>query len=278
MLKLPIHLATLLLLVSATQGQSATQHPSTDPWEIIALTDQPSVTLELPALNTVRGSIFEVRPVLLVRCQENELEVFVSAGFVLQAEDQVVTPVRIQWGAQAPTETRWNRSTDSTSAFVSDPRAFLRQLVSHPDVRLEIHPSAKAPHVIRFNARGLERHIPKIDAACPLNAKGDERDSIPDQVYSEQIVDRRPDIVSALPLDYPQALRLAGLQGRVIVQAVIDTLGRAEPASLKIVQRPYPGFEESARDYVLHAVFQPARVKGRAVRVRLSIPIDYKIN
>jgi len=278
MLKLPIPLATLLLLVSAAQGQSATQRPSTDPWEVIELTDQPSVTLELSALNTLRASVFEIRPVLVVRCQQNELEAFVSAGLVLQSDDKVVTPVRIQWGTQAPDETRWNRATDSTSAFVSDPRAFLQQLVSNPDVRLEIHPSDKPPHVIRFNARGLERHMPAIDAACPLKAKGEERDSIADQVYSEQIVDKRPDIVSALPLDYPQALRLAGLQGRVIVQAVIDTMGRAEPASLKIVERPYPGFEASARDYVLHAVFRPARVKGRAVRVLVRIPIDYKVN
>jgi TonB family protein len=213
-----------------------------------------------------------------VRCQENELDVFVSAGLVLQSDDKVVTPVRIQWGTQAPEETRWNRATDSTAAFVPDPRAFLRQLVSNPDVRLEIHPSDKPPHVIRFNARGLERHMPTIDTACPLKAKGEDRDSIPDQVYSEQTVDKRPQIVFAPPLDYPRVLRQAGLQGRVIVQAVIDTLGRAEPTSLKIVERPYPGFEESARDYVLDAVFRPARVKGRAVRVLVSIPIEYKIN
>ena len=278
MLTVPIPIAMLLLVVSGARGQRANQQPSTDPWEVTELTDQPSVTLELPALSTVRGSVFEVRPVLVVRCHGTLLAVFVAAGVVLQSDDKVVTPVRLQWGTQAAEEMRWNRSTDSTSAFAPDPRAFLRQLVSNSDLRLEIRPSGKSPLVIRFNARGLERHMPTVAAGCPLKAEGEGRDSISDQVYPEHTVDKRPDIVSAPPLDYPRLLRQAGLQGRVIVQAVIDTLGRAEPASLRILERSSPGFEDSARDYVLHAVFRPARVKGRAVRVLVSIPIDYRIN
>ena len=61
------------------------------------------------------------------------------------------------------------------------------------------------------------------------------------------------------------------------MQAVIDTLGRAEPASLKVIARPNTAFDQSARAYVLHAVFRPARVKGRAVRVLIKVPIDYRI-
>jgi len=83
--------------------------------------------------------------------------------------------------------------------------------------------------------------------------------------------------VSAPPLEYPTALRYAGVQGRVRVQAVIDTLGRAEPASVKIVARPNTAFDESARAYVLHAMFRPARVKGRAVRVLITVPVNYRI-
>jgi len=273
---LPIPIAMLLLLPgSVAHGQRATRPPSTDPWEVTELTNRPTVTLELQALNTLTGSgsgsVFKVRPVLVVRCQEHELEVFVSTGSILGADDNVMTPVRIQWGTRAPEDTRWNRSTDSTSAFAPDPMGFLPQLLSNPDLRLEIRPSAGSPQLIRFNARGLERHMLQIDGACP--SKG----SIPDQVYREEMVDDRPEIVSAPALEYPPLLRAAGLQGRVSVQAVIDTLGRAEPASLKIVERPSTGFEQSARDYVLHTVFRPARVKGRAVRVLVRVPVDYRI-
>jgi hypothetical protein len=164
--KLPISIA-MLLLVSPAQAQRMTRPPSVDPWEVTELTNQPTLTMELAALNTVRTSVFEVRPVLLVRCREHELDVFVSAGSVLDAGDNGLTPVGVQLGTRAPGETLWNRSTDSTSAFAPDPRTFLRQLVSSPELRLEIHPSHGSPQVIRFNARGLERHMPQVEAACP---------------------------------------------------------------------------------------------------------------
>src|SRR6266487_3136410 len=267
-----------LLLPSSASAQRATRPASTDPWEVTELTNRPSLTLELPALNTVRAAraaAFEVRPVLVVRCQDRELDVFVAAGSVLESDDNVMTPVRMQRGSEAPSESRWSRSTDSTSAFAPDPRAVLRQLASNPDLRLEIRPSGKSAQLIRFNARGLERHMAQVDAACPPGGNGDGRAT--DQVYSEATVDEPAEIVSAPPLDYPPALRHAGLQGRVTVQVVIDTLGRAEPASLKVIARPNTAFDESARAYVLHAVFRPARVKGRAVRVLINVPVDYRI-
>ena len=280
---LRISIATLLL-ASAAHAQRATRPASTDPWEVTELTNRPSLTLELPALNTVRAAraaAFEVRPVLLVRCQDRQLDVFVSTGSVLDADDMVMTPVRIQWGSggsggsAAPTDSRWSRSTDSTSAFAPDPRGLLRQLASNPDLRLEIHPSGKSAELIHFNARGLERHMSQIEAACPPGGNGEGRAL--DQVYAEVAVDERAEIVSAPPLEYPLALRHAGLQGRVTVQAVIDTLGRAEPASVKVVARPNTAFDESARAYVLHAMFRPARVKGRAVRVLITVPVNYRI-
>jgi len=114
-----------------------------------------------------------------------------------------------------------------------------------------------------------------VAAACPPGGKGDGRAA--DQVNAEATVDERAAIVSAQPLEYPPARRQAGLQGRVTVQAVIDTFGRAEPTSLKIIARPNTAFDQSARAYVLHAVFRPARVKGRAVRVLIRVPVDYRI-
>ena|SRR5437867_1336425 len=279
---LRISIATLLLASSA-HAQRATRPASTDPWEVTELTNRPSVTLELPALNTVRAAraaraaVFDVRPVLVVRCQDRELDVFVATGSILDSDDKVMTPVRIQWGSETPAEGRWSRSTDSMSAFAPDPRALLRQLASNPDLRLEIRPSGKSAQLIRFNARGLERHMSQVDAACPLGGTGDGHGSVADQVYSEASVDEPAAIVTAPPLEYPPALRRAGLQGRVTVQAVIDTLGRAEPASLKVIARPNTAFDQSARAYVLHAVFRPARVKGRAVRVLIKVPVDYRI-
>src|SRR3989454_4837471 len=195
-----ISIATLLLASSA-HAQGATRPASTDPWEVTEVANRPSLTLDLPALNTVRAAAraaaFEVRPVLIVRCQDRELDVFVAAGSFLESDDNVMTPVRMQWGSEAPppAESRWSRSTDSTSAFAPDPRALLRQLASHPDLRLEIRPSGKSPQLIRFNARGLERHMAQVDAACPPGGDGGGRGA--DEVHSEATGGEPAGVVSA---------------------------------------------------------------------------------
>jgi TonB family protein len=98
-----------------------------------------------------------------------------------------------------------------------------------------------------------------------------------DTVCLELEVDERPSVLSAEPVAYPEGLRQARVEGRVTVQAVIDTTGRAEPNSVKILQSPDPGFERSAKNFVLRSRFRPARVRGRAVRVLVNVPIDYRL-
>jgi periplasmic protein TonB len=97
------------------------------------------------------------------------------------------------------------------------------------------------------------------------------------EVFLEAIVEEKPSVLSGPPPQYPELLRQAGIQGRVMVQAIIDTTGRAEGTSIKIVSSPNPGFDPPAKNYVLKALFRPARVHGRAVRVLINIPIDFKI-
>jgi len=99
----------------------------------------------------------------------------------------------------------------------------------------------------------------------------------PDQVYPVSGVQVLPAFLSGPTLVYPDLLRQAGVQGRVIVQAVIDTMGHAEPWSVKIIESPNEGFNEPARNYILGALFQAARVQGRAVRVLVNLPIDFSI-
>jgi protein TonB len=102
---------------------------------------------------------------------------------------------------------------------------------------------------------------------------------VPDagQVFAESVVEERPELLTRPPLQYPDLLRQAGVQGRVLVQAIIDTSGRAEPASVKVVQSPNPGFDQPAKNMILKSLFRPARVHGRAVRVLISLPIDFTI-
>jgi protein TonB len=94
-------------------------------------------------------------------------------------------------------------------------------------------------------------------------------------VYAETVVDERPALLSAPPPPYPEILKQAGITGRVLLGAIVDTTGRVEPNSIKIIKSPNPGFDVPARSWVLQALFRPARVHGQAVRVHVTLPIDY---
>ena len=91
------------------------------------------------------------------------------------------------------------------------------------------------------------------------------------------VVEEPPALLSAPRLPYPEPLRSAGITGRVVVQAVVDTTGRAEPASIVVIASANPGFDAAARSYVQSATFRPGRVHGRAVRIQVRVPIQFAL-
>jgi periplasmic protein TonB len=97
------------------------------------------------------------------------------------------------------------------------------------------------------------------------------------EVYAEALVEEKPALLSAPPPVYPALLKQAGIQGRVLVRAVIDTTGRVEPASILIMKSPNPAFDQPTKDWVLKALFRPARLHGRGVRVFINLPVDYSL-
>ncbi|MBI4543381.1 MAG: energy transducer TonB [Gemmatimonadetes bacterium] len=105
----------------------------------------------------------------------------------------------------------------------------------------------------------------------------EDRPVISDQPYLEAVVEERPERVGGIPPRYPEILRQAGIEGRVLVEVVIDTLGRAERGSLRILSSTHQLFEAPAREAVANSVYRPGRIQGRAVRVRVQIPLNFTI-
>jgi protein TonB len=98
-----------------------------------------------------------------------------------------------------------------------------------------------------------------------------------DAVLSVDVVQEKPErLAGPLPV-YPPLLQQAQIEGTVMVQAIIDTMGRVEPNSIKVMSSANPGFNESAKQSVSKSLFRPARVYGKAVRVLIQIPITYSI-
>jgi len=65
---------------------------------------------------------------------------------------------------------------------------------------------------------------------------------------------------------YPAPLRAAQLEGNVTARFIVDTLGRAEPASIAFPDASHPAFAEAVRQALLRSRYLPAMVDGHPVR------------
>lgn len=86
-----------------------------------------------------------------------------------------------------------------------------------------------------------------------------------------------PEVLSGPLPRYPDLLRQAGIQGRVVLEATVDTTGRAERASIFVAEATNPAFIGPATDALLATLFRPGRVNGQGVRVRVRIPYEFTI-
>lgn len=77
-------------------------------------------------------------------------------------------------------------------------------------------------------------------------------------------------------LVYPPHLAAAGVGGEVRLEFVVDTAGRCEPASVRILDSTDRGFESSARDAVCGATYRPGRVRGQAVRQLVQQKVAFR--
>lgn len=86
-----------------------------------------------------------------------------------------------------------------------------------------------------------------------------------------------PEVLTGPQPVYPELLRQAGVQGQVVLQALVDTTGRVLAASISVISATRVGFVAPARQALLATLFRPARVAGRAVPVLVRVPFDFTI-
>jgi len=95
--------------------------------------------------------------------------------------------------------------------------------------------------------------------------------------WSSLLTEEHAEVLTGpLPV-YPDLLRQAGVQGRVVLEAVVDTTGRVLSQSISVVAATNPGFIAPARQALLATLFRPAMVGGTAVRMRVRIPYEFAI-
>ena len=77
---------------------------------------------------------------------------------------------------------------------------------------------------------------------------------------------------------YPDTLRSANVEGEVLIQFVVDTSGRVEPGTVKVLKSTHPLFTKSVKDALVTMRFSPAEIAGRKVRQLVQMPFVFSLN
>lgn len=93
-------------------------------------------------------------------------------------------------------------------------------------------------------------------------------------------VEQMPELIGGLAklqkqINYPEMARKAGIEGRVIIQFIVNESGEVE--NPKVIRGIGGGCDKEALRVVKQAKFKPGRQRGQAVRVQYSLPIVFRL-
>jgi len=136
-----------------------------------------------------------------------------------------------------------------------------------PDVLPDIDLSKKVTDEADFSGKGVVGGIAKGVGNGPA-----------DQTYFEFQVEKQ---VSGVPgttnLRYPDMLRSANVEGEVLVQFVVDTIGRADLSSFKVLKSSHDLFTNSVKNALSQMRFYPAEIGGRKVKQLVQQPFNFTL-
>ena len=118
-----------------------------------------------------------------------------------------------------------------------------------------------------------------ILAAPPPPPSDEEPDEEPEPEIFE-IVEQRPELIGGMAglmrnIKYPEIARKASVEGRVIVQFIVDENGNVHnPVVLRGIGG---GCDQEALRVIGEAKFVPGRQRGRAVKVKMTQPVVFKL-
>lgn len=100
---------------------------------------------------------------------------------------------------------------------------------------------------------------------------GDDLPKFGDYVFVEEL----PEAVTRVPPSYPDLAREAGVDGTVLVQALVGKDGRVRDVR---VVKSIPMLDDAARAAVRQWVFKPALSNNKPVAVWVAVPVKFSLH
>jgi periplasmic protein TonB len=202
--------------------------------------------------------------------------VFATASAVQEEEGPIVQKVdfvEIKKDEPPPPKDEPPPPPPDMVAAPPPPKGFqvLTAPVNIPDVIPEIDLSKKLTNEDDFSGRGVAGGVAAgvVGGTAPVNT---------DQTYFDFQVEKP---VATIPGTgaprYPDILRSAGVEGEVLAQFVVDTTGRVEVATFKVLRKSHDLFEAAVRSALPNMRFLPAEVGGRKVKQLVQQPFVFAL-
>jgi periplasmic protein TonB len=142
-----------------------------------------------------------------------------------------------------------------------------------PDVLPDIDLSKKVTDAADFSGKGVAGGIAKgVIGGTPQPVNDN-------QTYFEFQVEKQAAGVPSNPRPrYPDMLRSANVEGEVLAQFVVDTTGRADMSTFKVLKSTHDLFVQSVKAVLPNMKFYPAEVGGRKVKQLVQMPFQFALN
>jgi protein TonB len=148
-------------------------------------------------------------------------------------------------------------------------------------------PDLSAPAITEADTRGIGRAGDVIGPPDPEDTRPPTGNASTDtgagEVFEYELVEERPALRNAREMQrvlqrlYPPLLQETGITGQTTLQFVVDAEGNVEPGSINVVSTTHEGFREASVKAAEKFKFRPAKVRGRPVRVLISLPIAWTV-
>lgn len=142
--------------------------------------------------------------------------------------------------------------------------------VEIPDVLPDIDLSKKITDEADFSGKGVAGGTSKgVEGGKPQPITSET------QTFFDFQVEKPVQQLSGPQPSYPDILRQSGIEGEVLAQFVVDTTGRAEMSSFKVLKTSHDLFSTAVKTAVSRMKFIPAEVGNRKVRQLVQQPFSF---
>jgi TonB family protein len=125
---------------------------------------------------------------------------------------------------------------------------------------------------------GVVAFRPECVAEIPATEADDAPVETPETPYFEFQVEKQASPYSGNPRPlHPDMLRSANIEGEVLAQFVVDTTGRADMTTFKVLKSSHDLFTNAVRSTLPNMRFYPAEIGGRKVKQLVQMPFQFTL-